>query len=86
MGNNELNEWGKLVWINKKNPYLFAERAYDWVDRITFIDESCYDENGFLYRTHKGSITWAKFNPSEWIPLTKEQYDKSKKGYRDIYE
>ena len=36
---NALNEFGKLVFRNKHDNFLFAERAYSWVDRVVLIDE-----------------------------------------------
>ena len=33
------NEYGQIVFINKDNPHLFAERPYHWQDRIIIIDE-----------------------------------------------
>ena len=35
-----LNSSGLLVFQNKSNRKLFAERTYHWIDRITLIDET----------------------------------------------
>ena len=62
----ELNEHGRLAFQNKAMPYLFAHRAYRWVDRIIFIDES----NG---RRHVHEQPYSSFSHANWIPVTKEE-------------
>ena len=64
----ELNSYGRLAFQNNSMPYLFAHRAFRWVDRIIFIDES-------NSRTVIHTQSYSSFNDASWTAITKEQDD-----------
>jgi hypothetical protein len=78
---HRLNEYGLAVWRHKTKPFLFAQRAYDWVDRIVLIDES----DG-VHRTIVDDVKFSTFDFTDWIAVTHHQYTKVKAMYREIYE
>lgn len=67
----ELNEHGLAIWQCKSNPYLFADRAYRWVDRILITDESCGNRT-----VSDASCKFSTFDFTDWEPMTKEIHDK----------
>lgn len=73
----ELDEYGRLVFQNNAIPYLFAHRAFSWVDRIIFLDES----NG---RRHIHEQTYSSFSDACWTPITKEQDDTVISTYNEL--
>ena len=75
----ELNEYGLAVWKNKKNKNLFAQRSYNWVDRIIVLDES--QGQRIIEDTR-----FSTFDFSEWIPMTLEEYGRVKACFNEIYE
>ena len=77
--NNELNEYGLLVFKHNTNKRLFLQRSYRWVDRITLIDET-EGRDIVMY------FQYSTFDFSAWSPLTKEEYDKVKYNFKEIYE
>lgn len=57
----------KLVFVSNKNPYLFLERSYDWIDRYIIIDESVIDVHGRRERTVVNSyIIQENINFNDW--------------------
>lgn len=76
-----LNEFGRAIWYNKNNPNLFAERSYDWVDRIVLIDES---DNYNRYIVD--DMLFSTFDFTDWVPVTKAQYSKVCHLLREIHE
>ena len=73
-----LNDYGKLAFQNKENKYLFAERSYQNIDKIIYIDESRgYSENA-------GVGKFSEFKKEEWIPITKTEFNMVKHSYREI--
>ena len=81
-----LNEYGKAVWQNKYNKQVFAERSYDWVDRLIIIHEiNIYDIScPSMIRTVIDDTRFSTFNLQDWIPITIKQYQKVKSFYSDI--
>ena len=75
---NWLDQFGQLAFQNKYNPYMFAHRAYHWVDRIIFIDETSGS------RLNVGQGLFSEFDIENWIPITKEEYSYIKKGFRQV--
>ncbi len=74
---HRLDEFGRLVFKHKTNPNLFAERSYDWVDRIIVIDET---EGRRIIQDTKFST----FDLSDWKPMTQEEYDSIERKYNEI--
>lgn len=76
-----VDKFGKQVWRNIKNPHLFAERPYISYLVVTLIDET----DG---RANAGTIALKDLKGEDWIPMTVEEYNKSKKlsKYREVYE
>ncbi len=75
---NELNDYGLLVFKHKTNKNIFLQRSFKWIDRITMIDES---EDRQIIDTFK----FSEFDLSAWEPITKEEYSKAKKNFKEIY-
>jgi hypothetical protein len=75
----ELNEFGLKVWKHKTNKRIFLEQSYRWKDNLVLLDET----EG---RQVIDSYTASTYNYSAWEPMTKEEYDKVKSKYREIYE
>jgi hypothetical protein len=73
-----LNVFGKMIFQNKANKFLFAERSFRNIDRIIFIDDS----RGFCENAGEGKFT--EFNQDEWIPITREEFNMIKRSYREI--
>jgi hypothetical protein len=73
-----LDEYGQLGFQNKENPYKFAHRAYHWVDRVIFTDESNWS------RTSAGQCKFSELNTDEWTPITKEEYTYIRRGFREV--
>ena len=73
----ELNNNGLLIFQNDAIKQLFAHRAYRWVDRIIFIDES----NG---RRHIHEQTYSSFKSACWTPITQEEHDSVKNTYNEL--
>jgi len=73
-----LDEYGQLAFQNKENPYKFAHRAYHWVDRVMFTDETRW------MRESAGQGKFSEFNTNEWIPITKEEYAHIHRGFREV--
>jgi len=76
----ELNEFGKLVFKYKINPNVFAERVYEWVDRIIVLDET-----GDIRRLIFDGL-YSTFDFSDWEPMTKKEYALGKRMYKDFRE
>lgn len=74
-----LNEHGRRYWSSKADPSLTATRAYHWVDRVLFIDESEGD------RKYIGETTFTKFLEVEdaWIPMTVQEYEEILNKHRN---
>ena len=73
-----LDQWGQLAFQNKKYPYKFAHRAYHWVNRIIFTDESDWT------RKSVGQSKFSEFNFDDWIPITKEEYSFIRSLFREV--
>lgn len=73
-----LNEYGLLVYKHKTNKRLFLQRSYDWVDRITLIDET----EG---RQHIDEWKFSTYDLSAWELMTKEEYDSVQYNFKEIY-
>ena len=73
-----LNKHGKLVFQHKTKRKLFAERSYYWVDRLHYIDES----EGT--RASVGEIKFSRFDSSEWIQITPEEFEPVKSFYYEV--
>lgn len=76
---NELNEFGLLVFKHKTNKRLFLQKAYRWVDRLILLDET---EDRQIVDSYKFST----YNLGAWEPMTKEEFNKVKTKFREIYE
>jgi hypothetical protein len=74
----KLNDNGMSVWCHNTNKNLFAERSYEWVDRLIIIDET---EN----RSLVDDVQFSTFDFSEWTPMTLDQYLKVERNYKEIY-
>lgn len=48
------------IWINKANPKITAQKAYEWIDRVLILDEN---------RVVLRDITYTEFSVSldDWI-------------------
>ena len=79
------NEYGNLVFINKSNPYLFAERPYHWQDRVIFLDESTVDSNGRRERTVKTSKKFSDFykEMDDWYLMDPKIHKRCLKNYSE---
>ena len=75
---HELNDYGLLVFKHKTNQRLFLQRSFKWIDRITMIDET---EERQIIDTFK----YSEFDLGAWEPMTKEEYTKVKKNFREVY-
>lgn len=75
----QLNEFGMAVWYHKTNQCLFAQRSYDWVDRIIVLDET--DGRKVVEDT-----LFSIFDFSEWMPMTVEEYQRVKSKYKEIHD
>lgn len=76
----ELNEFGLRVWRCRANLNLFVSKEYRWVDRVLLIDES-KDRRKVLI-----DVKFSEFGfDDDWIPVTKKQYGRIKKFFKDIY-
>lgn len=77
-----LSEYGQRSWYSKKDMGITATRAYHWVDRVIFIEESevvwCEPSTYIPYghystsgRHSKGETTYTQFKLSEneWEPI-----------------
>ena len=73
-----LNIYGKLIFQNKDDKYLFAERTSRHIDKIVLLDES----HG--YRNYVGECRFSEFKLSNWIPISKEEYKMIKTRYTEI--
>jgi len=73
----KLDENGKLVFKHKTNPNLFAERAYDWVDRIIVLDET--KDSSIIEDTK-----YSTFNLSDWEPMTLDEYNSVERKYKEV--
>ena len=73
----KLNKRGKLVFKHKTNPNLFAERVYEWVDRIIVLDET-------KDRKVTKDTKYSTFDLSDWEPMTQDEYDSVKRKYKEI--
>lgn len=73
----ELNESGRLAFQNKAMPNLFAHRAFRWVDRILFLDES----NG---RRVVHTQSYSDFNHAGWRPVTVEEDNSVVNNYDEL--
>ncbi len=76
---NELSDNGLLVFKHKTNKRLFLQRTYRWKDQLDLIDEA----EG---RQHIMSFPYSSIDVSAWEPVTKEEYEKVKRRYREIYD
>lgn len=79
LNNNELDNNGLLVFKHKTNKRLFLQRSYRWVDKLDLIDET----EG---RQHIMSFPSASTDISAWELVTKEEYKKVRRHYKDIYD
>ena len=75
---NWLNVNGLVIYQNKLNRKLFAERTYHWVDRIVIIDES-QNERLFI-----GQCNLSQFDKDGWTVITKEEFRLIKSNYSEI--
>jgi hypothetical protein len=75
----ELNEFGKRVWKHKVNRRLFLEQSYRWVKDVYVIEES--EDCRRLVESY--SLTTVDL--SEWVPMSKQEFDTVKYYYREIY-
>jgi|ERR1700761_6446006 len=73
-----LNSFGRLIFQNKANKNLFAERLYRNIDRVIFID----DTRGFCENAGEGKFS--EFVQEEWIPITRDEFNMIKRTYREI--
>lgn len=78
MNKNWLNVFGRLIFQNKENKYLFAERPYRTHDSVLYID----DTRGFAENVGRGKFS--EMNMDEWIPITREEFNMIKRSYREI--
>jgi hypothetical protein len=76
-----LNEFGLLIWKHKTNKRLFLHRYYYWVDRVTLIDEDS-DSGRQIIQDFKHST----FNYLPWELISKEEEQKVKNSYIEIYK
>ena len=76
----ELNEYGRLVFRHYANKNLFLHRPFKWQDRIMMLHES---DKG---RQHIQDFKFSTFDLTGWIPVTKEEDEKVKGNYTEIYE
>lgn len=79
MKDNYLNEHGLLVFKHKTNKRLFLERTYHWVDIIILIDET---EGRQVIDSYK----YSTYDTGAWELMTKEEYNKVVRNYKEIYE
>jgi len=75
---NELNDYGLLVFKHKTNKNIFLQRSFKWIDRITMIDEA---EGRQIIDTFK----FSEFDLSSWEAVTREEYSKAKKSFKEMY-
>ena len=73
----ELNEYGRLAFQNKSMPQLFAHRAFRWLDRIIFIDES--NDRKYVH-----GQTYSSFNDSCWRAITVEEDQSVVSNYNEL--
>jgi hypothetical protein len=73
-----LNIYGLLVFQNRQNKHLFAERPYRNIDRIIFTDET----RGL--REYAGECKYSEFDKSEWILITEQEYKMIKYSYKEL--
>ena len=74
-----LDQFGQAVWKHKNNRSLFAERSYDWVDRVIVLDET----EG---RKVVDDVKFSTFDFTDWTPMTVEEYQRVDQNYKDIYK
>jgi len=79
---NYLDESGLLIFQSKTNPNIFAQRAYDWVDRVILIHEK-KKKNGYD-RLIIGTMKFSDFPFLEYRMITTEEFQKIKKAYSEI--
>ena len=75
----KLNQLGLEVWKHKTNKRIFLEKPYEWIDKLSMIDET-NDRN--IIMEFKASA----FDYSAWTPITIEEYTLVKTKYKEIYE
>jgi hypothetical protein len=75
-----LNQFGKQVWRNLKDPNLFAERPYKSHLVASIIDESNDD------RLHCGYIPLKDLKKDEWVAMTVDEYNRVTRRYKEVYE
>ncbi len=75
----KLNEFGLAVWKHKYSKVLFAQRDYEWCDRIVVLDET----KGRLVISDQKFST---FNFNDWIPMTQVEIDSVKESFKEIYD
>ena len=80
----ELNEYGKLVFISKTRPRVFLEKPYRWVDRSVVIDESDGKTRKVVESVSFSLLLSGLYD--DWIPMTFEQYEKGKSFYYESSE
>ena len=73
-----LNSFGRLLFQNKINKFLFAEKLHRNIDKVAFIDDS----RGFCEKTGEGSFS--DFIQDEWIPISRDEFNMIKTSYREI--
>lgn len=78
--NHYLNEHGRLVFKHKTHKNMFLHRDYYWVDSITMLHES--NDAG---RQYIDSFKFSTYDLSAWELITKEQDEKVKSNYTEIY-
>lgn len=73
-----LDSYGRILFQNKSNKYLFAERKFRNIDRIIFIDDS----RGFC--ENAGEAKFSEFKQEDWIQVTREEFNMIKRSYREM--
>lgn len=72
---HHLDEYGKLIFRSKENPYMFAMRSYHWKDRAILIDESFDKEEKRHCRRVVADVKFSEMDLSGWEPMKIEQYN-----------
>ncbi len=73
-----LDTFGRLLFQNKENKYLFAERKYRNIDKVIFID----DTRGFCENAGEGKFS--DLIQDEWVKITRDEFNMIKRSYREI--
>lgn len=72
---------GARVWRNKLSKYLFAHQSYGWVNHCMLLYETKFE------RRSLDTLSLEKVIESpDWIPVTKEEADKVKGTFVEIYD